>query len=172
MDYFSFNVLCFSFNVVDNIKIIKYTETVNIIKRFGRNIRIHREAANLTQEQLAEKLDISCGSLSRIESGRQFVTRTTLENLSKVLKVPISDLFLYSTHSATINENKIELLQYIEVMNDIEIEFFLNQIKVDVYKRQLLFGHLAPSHTVLRHFVFKILRTVFVVSVSIIGRFK
>ena len=118
MDYFSFNVLCFSFNVVDNIKIIKYTETVNIIKRFGRNIRIHREAANLTQEQLAEKLDISCGSLSR------------LENLSKVLKVPISDLFLYSTHSATINENKIELLQYIEVMNDIEIEFFLNQIKV------------------------------------------
>ena len=105
MDYFSFNVLCFSFNVVDNIKIIKYTETVNIIKRFGRNI-------------------------SRIESGRQFVTRTTLENLSKVLKVPISDLFLYSTHSATINENKIELLQYIEVMNDIEIEFFLNQIKV------------------------------------------
>ena len=86
--------------------------------------------ANLTQEQLAEKLDISCGSLSRIESGRQFVTRTTLENLSKVLKVPISDLFLYSTHSATINENKIELLQYIEVMNDIEIEFFLNQIKV------------------------------------------
>ena len=100
---------------------------MNIIKRFGRNIRIHREAANLTQEQLAEKLDISCGSLSRIESGRQFVTRTTLEN---VLKVPISDLFLYSTHSATINENKIELLQYIEVMNDIEIEFFLNQIKV------------------------------------------
>ena len=79
---------------------------MNIIKRFGRNIRIHREAANLTQEQLAEKLDISCGSLSRIESGRQFVTRTT------------------------INDNKIELLQYIEVMNDIEIEFFLNQIKV------------------------------------------
>ena len=98
--------------------------------KFNENLKYLRKEAKLTQEQLAEKLDISCGSLSRIESGRQFVTRTTLENLSKVLKVPISDLFLYSTHSATINENKIELLQYIEVMNDIEIEFFLNQIKV------------------------------------------
>lgn len=130
MDYFSFNVLCFSFNVVDNIKIIKYTETVNIIKRFGRNIRIHRETANLTQEQLAEKLDISCGSLSRIETGRQFVTQTTLENLSKALKVSVSDLFLYSTHSSTNNEKKIELLQYIETMNNYEIEYFLNQIQV------------------------------------------
>ena len=115
---------------MDNIKIIKYTETVNIIKRFGRNIRIHREAANLTQEQLAEKLDISCGSLSRIETGRQFVTQTTLENLSKALKVSVSDLFLYSTHSSTNNEKKIELLQYIETMNNYEIEYFLNQIQV------------------------------------------
>ena len=89
-----------------------------------------REAAGFTQEQLAEKLDISCGSLSRIETGRQFVTQTTLENLSKVLKVSVSDLFLYSTHSSTNNEKKIELLQYIETMNNYEIEYFLNQIQV------------------------------------------
>ena len=115
---------------MDITYIIKYTETVNIIKRFGKNIRIHREAAGFTQEQLAEKLDISCGSLSRIETGRQFVTQTTLENLSKALKVSVSDLFLYSTHSSTNNEKKIELLQYIETMNNYEIEYFLNQIQV------------------------------------------
>ena len=68
--------------------------------------------------------------MSRIETGRQFVTQTTLENLSKVLKVSVSDLFLYSTHSSTNNEKKIELLQYIETMNNYEIEYFLNQIQV------------------------------------------
>ena len=68
--------------------------------------------------------------MSRIETGRQFVTQTTLENLSKVLKVSVSDLFLYSTHSSTNNEKKIELLQYIETMNNYEIEYFLSQIQV------------------------------------------
>ena len=62
--------------------------------------------------------------MSRIETGRQFVTQTTLENLSKALKVSVSDLFLYSTHSSTNNEKKIELLQYIETMNNYEIEYF------------------------------------------------
>lgn len=64
-------------------------------KEFGNNIRRHRKAAGLSQEQLAEMIEIATTSLSLIETGKGFVTSTTLERISKALKVDAAKLFTF-----------------------------------------------------------------------------
>lgn len=64
----------------------------------GENVKKARLAAKMSQKQLAEKLEtlavyICRGSISRIESGERTVTDIELWGISKVLNVPISDLF-------------------------------------------------------------------------------
>ncbi len=65
----------------------------NIKKNFGKRVKYFREQNNLTQEQLAEKLEMNCRSLSFIECGTNFVSADTLENLCKILKVNPKQLF-------------------------------------------------------------------------------
>lgn len=45
-----------------------------IKKKLGKKIKYYREQKGLTQEELAEKLDFNCRSLSFIECGTNFVT--------------------------------------------------------------------------------------------------
>ena len=48
-------------------------------KLLGKRIKEIRKQKNLTQEQLAELIQIETGSLSAIESGRHFPSLPTLE---------------------------------------------------------------------------------------------
>lgn len=57
-------------------------------------LREVRLARGLTQEQLAEKLDISLNFLNLIERGQRAPSFDTLERIAKVLRTPVSDLFL------------------------------------------------------------------------------
>ncbi len=79
-------------------------------KEFGKNLRLLRKTRNLTQEQLAEKLDLSHRQLTRIENGNSFVSAEVLEKLIFALDVDIKDLFNFSlkelaTNSTTIPPN-------------------------------------------------------------------
>ena len=56
-------------------------------KKFGKRIGELRKAAGLTQEQLAEKADISYDTITSIEHGQQFATLGNLHRLAKALKV-------------------------------------------------------------------------------------
>lgn len=64
-----------------------------IKKQFGKKIKYYREKSGLTQEELAEKLDYNCRSLSFIECGTNFVTADTLEKLCNALQVTPKQLF-------------------------------------------------------------------------------
>jgi transcriptional regulator with XRE-family HTH domain len=66
---------------------------------FGRNLKHFRKVIHLSQEQLAEKLDISVKHLSKIERGLTFISADLLEKLSYNLGVSIARLF------CTENEN-------------------------------------------------------------------
>ena len=56
-------------------------------KLLGKRIKEIRKQKNLTQEQLAELIQIETGSLSAIESGRHFPSLPTLEKISATLDV-------------------------------------------------------------------------------------
>ena len=52
---------------------------IDIRTVFGQNLRFYRKNAGLSQENLAEKLNISQNHLGLIERGKQFVSYTLLD---------------------------------------------------------------------------------------------
>jgi transcriptional regulator with XRE-family HTH domain len=68
-------------------------------KKFGQRLREIRAARRMTQEQFAEKLDISVDFLSLIERGRNAPSFVTLEKFSKRLKLHVSELFTFDNKS-------------------------------------------------------------------------
>ncbi len=62
-------------------------------KLFGKRIRELREKNNLTQEKLAEILDLDYQTISRIETGYYFTSYENLEKFAKAFNVEIKALF-------------------------------------------------------------------------------
>lgn len=58
----------------------------------GRRIRAAREAASLTQEQLAKRLHLKPTSVSHMEAGRQGVSVEQIERIAAACGVPVADL--------------------------------------------------------------------------------
>ena len=61
---------------------------------FGENLKFYRKAKHLSQEQLAEKSDISVKHLSSIERGLTFVSADLLEKLALSVEVPVFYFFV------------------------------------------------------------------------------
>ena len=66
---------------------------MNIKQELGAKIKRIRKKRGLTQEQLAELIDISSRNLSNIEIGANFPKADTLEKLLNALKVTTEELF-------------------------------------------------------------------------------
>lgn len=72
----------------------------------GARIRAKRKALNLTQENLAEKLDISTEHLSRIERGSVKPSLTLTERICAELKMEEEEL-LFGRSSENADDNMI-----------------------------------------------------------------
>ena len=66
-----------------------------ILVNFGKKLRLVRLAKGFTQEQLANELGIEISQISRIERGIINTSVTTLYEISKVLEVAVSELFVF-----------------------------------------------------------------------------
>lgn len=64
-------------------------------KRLGLNIAYYRGLRNLTQMQLAEKIDISRTHMSRIETCDSGVSLDLIFSIAKVLDVEVYKLFQF-----------------------------------------------------------------------------
>lgn len=62
-------------------------------KKFGANLKALRKSKNITQEKLAELIDVHYRQMSKIETGDNFPSSKTLEKLCYALKVSPSTLF-------------------------------------------------------------------------------
>ena len=63
---------------------------------FGKKIRRMRQNRGLTQDELAEAIDISQRALSAIERGENFVTSETINKLLPALNTTLEELFATS----------------------------------------------------------------------------
>ncbi|MGH7977536.1 MAG: helix-turn-helix domain-containing protein [Limisphaerales bacterium] len=61
-------------------------------KLFGEGIRKHRKATALTQEKLAERIDINPVYMGQIERGYKVPTVDVLLRIAKALGVRVRDL--------------------------------------------------------------------------------
>ncbi len=93
---------------------------------FGKKIRRMRQNRGLTQEELAEAIDISQRALSAIERGENFVTSDTINKLLPALNTTLEELF------ATSHLRNTEELLF-EINNNI------NKILPDKKKLELLY---------------------------------
>jgi transcriptional regulator with XRE-family HTH domain len=60
---------------------------------FGRRLAAVRKSRGLTQQQLAEQLDVSLVSIGYIETGKRWPRLTTLHRIADCLGVPVAELF-------------------------------------------------------------------------------
>ena len=61
----------------------------------GENIKKARKAAKLTQEQLAEKADISVSHLAKIETHARLMGMKTYIRLLEAMDIPIKEHFIH-----------------------------------------------------------------------------
>lgn len=80
----------------------------------GRRIKKNRQKLGMTQETLAEKLNITTEYMSRIESGRYKMSYSLAEQLCMVFKIDEAEL--YFGIKPTPNTSKIAVLY--EELND------------------------------------------------------
>ncbi len=65
------------------------------ILQLGRKIFTKRREKGLSQNQLAEKLDISREHLAKIETAKRCISLGLLIDMSEALDVPVKDFFDY-----------------------------------------------------------------------------
>lgn len=75
----------------DDVILLKVT--MNIKKELGEKIKRLRKKQKLTQEQLAEMIDIAPRNLSSIEVGTSFAKAETLEKILIALNTTTEELF-------------------------------------------------------------------------------
>lgn len=100
-------------------------DIMNSLKLFGKRLKELRKINKLTQEQLSEIIGLDPKQICRIENGACFTTFETLQKISKVFNVEISDLFFY--------EHKKPKDALINEMNEIFQSASDNQIQL-IYK--------------------------------------
>ena len=122
--------VCVEFELEKNLRSVKIDIIFGVkleIKKFGEKIKYYRKKCGLTQEKLAEKIDLSCRSLSFLECGVNFVTAETLDKICKTLNVTPKQLFDFEYYpksknlkediSALIENNPEKLSDIYKILN-------------------------------------------------------
>lgn len=82
----------------------------------------------MTQEKLAEKIDMDIPNLSNIENGKRFVTSENIEKLAKALNVKVRDLFDYE-HIETQDELLKSLVAFLKNLNKNELKYIYKMVR-------------------------------------------
>jgi transcriptional regulator with XRE-family HTH domain len=83
----------------------------SVDKAVGRNVRLHRMAAKLSQHELGRKIGVTFQQVQKYEKGTNRIGASRLNRISEVLDVPIPTLFDgVSAASTTRNTPLSELL--------------------------------------------------------------
>jgi len=79
----------------------------------GKKIKLYREIKNITQEELASKINVNPRTISLIERGLNFVTADTLYGIAVALEVSPKKLFDFDdsiTFQTNVKEKLLELI--------------------------------------------------------------
>ena len=67
-------------------------EKGELLKKFGKNVKIERIKKDLTQENLAEILNVSQNYIACIETGKQNMSLAKINELAKAMNINIKYL--------------------------------------------------------------------------------
>ena len=96
-------------------------------KQFGKRLKLLRIQANISQEDLAERVGVATKTVSYWENGHNPVTLNKLPLIAIALNVPVYKLFIFNdVEEKAADKEYIELLQAI---TGEELNILFNVIK-------------------------------------------
>lgn len=96
---------------------------------FGKRIKHIRESKGWTQENLAEKMDISTNYLSSIERGKENPTFDLLMKLSDAVEVEMWELFDFG-HEKGPKELRAMLIRFAKDFNEEKLKHAVRILRV------------------------------------------
>jgi transcriptional regulator with XRE-family HTH domain len=100
-------------------------------KLIGARIKELRKQAGLTQEALAEKVELDSRHVSRLEMGRHFPSLDSLERIALVLNVPLAEFFQFPADE-TPAALRAYLTRFIKGANPAQLRLAVKAIKLVV----------------------------------------
>lgn len=99
-----------------------------LLKKLGARIKEERKVRGLTQEQLAEKIEITPKYLSRLEGGQQSPSIETLIKLTEIFDIELLELFDFD-HIGTSKELRARLTKFINELDDQKLPVAVKVLK-------------------------------------------
>ena len=110
----------------------------DILKKLGGKNTRRKKRANLTQEKLAEKVDLSVDYIGYIERGKQAPYLKTLERIAKALGVEVYELFFFREDDKKKDASEAaikELILTVHNKNPEDISFIASLLR-QVFERR------------------------------------
>jgi transcriptional regulator with XRE-family HTH domain len=100
----------------------------DLLHKLGARLKEIRKARGLTQEELAEKVDLSPQYLSRLEGGHQSPSIETVATLAEALDLELFELFDMG-HQGTVKEVRERLRKVIQESSEEELRLGLKLLQ-------------------------------------------
>lgn len=101
-------------------------------EKIGKFIARKRKEHNLTQEQMAEKLNISKNAVSKWERGLNLPDVSIMQDLCKILDITLNELFV----GEKIIDEKYKEISDNNLLNALENSSFTLKEKIEFYKKK------------------------------------
>ena len=115
----------------NNYKSKIYIKGVNMYtlkEKLGARIKARRKELGLSQEALAELVNMDTPNLSNIERGKRFMTAETLERIAQALKTNERELFDFSEQEPQ-KYYRSDIQKYLDTSSEEDLKFFLDVMK-------------------------------------------
>ena len=101
---------------------------MSIKKLLGKRLQEIRKSKKLTQEQVAELIDIETVSLSNIENGKYFPSAENLDKLINVLEISPNELFNceYNNNPENLISEMLKSMKKDENLTRLMYKFYLS----------------------------------------------
>ncbi len=110
--------------------------------KIGKFISLKRKEKNITQSELAEKLNITDRAISKWENGVCLPDANNMPDLCKILDITINDLFSGEVVDMKDNEKKLEenLLKMTKIKEQRDKELLLMEIFIGIIVLIIMFA--------------------------------
>lgn len=98
------------------------------IETIGKIIKKLRVDKNLTQEALAEKMDISTNYLSKVERGLSRLNIEAFFKMAEVLSFSLSDFGIETNKRPVLNQSKQRLLEKVLAIPEKDADMYLRTL--------------------------------------------
>ncbi len=97
-------------------------------EKFAKNLKALRKSKHLTQEQLAESVNVDFRYISLLENAKSFPSCDLIERIVNALQITYSDLFDFENELSRCDMEKI-IINSLEKIDDKDIKIIYNLIK-------------------------------------------